>query len=438
VTQIVRGATATPDAFMEPSRGKWWNDVEGKWILTNLETEQVSFIDIPEDDEDILGDAKKDADESVNAAGKIGSKVVDTSYYDALEIGPGAEPPQIKRQYYLLARKYHPDRVETDDQVAAEKFKDIAEAYQVLSNPETRAKYDAEGKDGLSADRTEVNGAQKADPAILFAFLFGSDKFGDYTGRLAMATSAFVADSPKIGQKEARIVQQRRVTRLAIKLAERLHIWIIEDYDGAKATWESTAADLGQASYGGELTRLIGKVYALSAHQFLGATDSGVGMPSIAKWAKGQRAKMEKSSDMNKAKRDGLIGGMKMMVAQQKAAQELAQAATEEERKDKAAAMEHAQMFGMLNIMWTTTVVDITTTLHQVVQMVLHDQSVDLSTRKRRAGGLQEMGTIFMALSAPDESGQPEDAKKLYEEAAFAAMLETIKRKEEASHSANA
>ena len=53
-----------------------------------------------------------------------------------------------------------------------------------------------------------------------------------------------------------------------------------------QATWESTAADLGQASYGGELTRLIGKIYALSAHQFLGATDSGVGMPSIAKWAK--------------------------------------------------------------------------------------------------------------------------------------------------------
>ena len=126
------------------------------------------------------------------------------------------------------------------------------------------------------------------------------------------------------------------------------------------------------------------------------------------------------------------------MVAQQKAAHELAQAATEEERKEKAAAMEQAQMFGMLNIMWTTTVVDITTTLHQVVQMVLHDQSVDLSTRKRRAGGLQEMGAIFMALSAPNESDQPEDVKKMYEEAAFAAMLETIKRKEEASHSANA
>jgi hypothetical protein len=147
---------------------------------------------------------------------------------------------------------------------------------------------------------------------------------------------------------------------------------------------------------------------------------------------------MEQSTDTSKAKRDGLIGGMKMMVAQQKAAQELAHAATEEERKEKAAAMEQAQMFGMLNIMWTTTVVDITTTLHQVVQMVLHDQSVDMGTRKRRAGGLQEMGEIFMASAAPTESGQPEDAKKLYEEAAFAAMLETIQRKEEASHSANA
>jgi hypothetical protein len=231
----VRGVKATPDAVIEPSRGKWWNDVEGKWILTNLEIDQVNYIDIPDDDDDILGDATLDA--AVNDPGGIASKVVDTSYYDALEIAPGAEPPQIKRQYYILARKYHPDKVGQDDMAAADKFKDLAEAYQVLSNPETRAKYDAEGKDGLSPDRTEVNGAQsKADPGLLFAFLFGSDKFGDYIGRLAMATSALVADSPKIGQKEAKILQMRRVTRLAIKLAARLHIWIIGDYTGAKVS----------------------------------------------------------------------------------------------------------------------------------------------------------------------------------------------------------
>ena len=284
----VRGAASTPSAIIEPARGKWWNDVEGKWILTNLDAERKALLDLPEDDDDILGAAKKDAEEASNIPDKINtSHVVDTSYYDFLGVSPGAEPAQIKRQYYLLARQYHPDRVGKEDEVAAEKFKNIAEAYQVLSDPKLRTKYDELGKDGLSADRTDIAHAQmQADPAILFAFLFGSDKFGDYIGRLAVATSALVADSPKIGQKDAKIVQQRRVTRLAIKLAERLQSWTNEDFDGAKAVWESAASNLSQASYGPELTKLIGKVYALSGHQFLGALDSGVGMPSIAKWAK--------------------------------------------------------------------------------------------------------------------------------------------------------
>mmetsp|Transcript_39536 Transcript_39536/g.83122 ORF Transcript_39536/g.83122 Transcript_39536/m.83122 type:complete len:546 (-) Transcript_39536:70-1707(-) len=440
VTQVVRGAVATPGAIMEPTRGKWWNDVEGKWILTKLDDERKAMIDIPEDDDDILGEAKKDAADSTKPPGTVtASKVADTAYYDVLEVAPDVETSKLKRQYYILARKYHPDRVGTNDKESADKFKDIAEAYQVLSDPELRHKYDVEGKEGLSPDKTDVaDGPAQADPAMLFAFLFGSDKFGDYVGRLAMATSALVADSPKISPKDARIVQQRRVTRLAIKLAERLQIWTEEDYDGAKAIWESTATDLGQASYGTELVILIGKIYSLSAHQFLGATDSGVGMPSIAKWAKGHYAKMEKTADTNKAKRDGLMAGMKMMTLQQKAEQELAAAKTEEERKAKQAELEQAQVWGMLNVMWTTTVVDISTTLHEAAQMVLHDQSVDKDTRKRRAYGLKHIGEIFMACKAPLESGQPEDAKKLYEEAAFAAMLETIKRKEEAAQAANA
>ena len=146
---------------------------------------------------------------------------------------------------------------------------------------------------------------------------------------------------------------------------------------------------------------------------------------------------MEKAADSSKAKRDGIIAGMKMLTTQQTAAQELAAAKTEEERKEKQTAMEQAQIFGMLNIMWTTTVVDITTTLHAVIQMVLHDQSVDKGTRTMRANGLIQMGEIFMACPTPAGSAQPEDAKKMYEEAAFAAMLETIKRKEEEAHTAS-
>eukprot|EP01083_Nonionella_stella_P049526 131929_1 len=128
------------------------------------------------------------------------------------------------------------------------------------------------------------------------------------------------------------------------------------------------------------------------------------------------------------------MAGMKMMGAQQKAAQEMAEAKTDEERQAKQTEMEQAQLSGMLGVMWTTTVVDITTTLHEVAQMVLHDQNVDKATRKKRAHGLKNMAEIFMACKTPNQSSQPQDAKTLYEEAAMAAMIETIKRKEEATH----
>ncbi len=437
VTQVIRGAVATPEAIIAPSQGKWWNEVEGKWILTKLDEDHEKMMDIPQDDADILGDAIKDAENATKPPDAVtASKVFDTAYYDALEIAPDAEPSKVKRQYYLLARKYHPDRVGKDDKEAADKFKDIAEAYQVLSDPELRSKYDSEGKDGLSADRTGVatDGVNAPDPALLFAFLFGSDKFGSYIGRLATATGAVVADSPKIGPTEARTLQRRRVTRLALQLAERLSPWVEEDYDGAKALWKSAAEDLTQASYGTELVHLIGKIYNLQAHRIIGSSRSGMGMPSIAKWAKAQHSKMEDSANTSKAKRDGVMAGMKMMTLQQKHQAEIAKATTEEEKKEKEAAMEQELTLGMLNIMWTTTVVDITATLHEVVEMVLHDQSVDKDARKRRAYGLKHLGEIFMECKGSPSIGG--DAKKLYEEAAFAAMLETIKRKEEAAHTA--
>ena len=436
VTQVIRGAAATPEAIIAPSKGKWWNEVEGKWVLTKLDEDYQKMLDIPHDDEDILGRALKDVNDT-NKPPKVvtASKVKDTSYYDALEVTPDTEASKMKRQYYLLARKYHPDKVGKDNKEAADKFSDIAEAYQVLSDPELRSIYDTEGKDGLSADRTGVatDGVNKPDPAILFAFLFGSDKFGEYTGRLATATSALVADSPKITPSEARILQYRRVTRLALKLAERLAPWVEEDYDGAKAIWTSAAEDLCQASYGTELLHLIGKIYSLQSHRILGSSRSGMGMPSIAQWAKAQQSKMKDSAETSKAKRDGLMAGMTMMTLQQKHQAEIAKATTDEEKKKLKAAMEQQLMLAKLNVYWTTTVVDLTTTLHEVVEMVLHDQSVNKDTRIRRAYGLKHLGEMFMECKGRPSIGG--DAKKMYEEAAFAAMLETIKRKEEAAHS---
>lgn len=65
-------------------------------------------------------------------------------YYEVLGVAKNASPEEIKKAYRKLAIKYHPDR-NPDDKAAEEKFKEAAEAYDVLSNEEKRQKYDQFG-----------------------------------------------------------------------------------------------------------------------------------------------------------------------------------------------------------------------------------------------------------------------------------------------------
>ena len=60
-------------------------------------------------------------------------------YYEVLGVERGASDAELKKAYRRLAMKYHPDRNKAPD--AEEKFKEIAEAYAVLSDPKKRAQY---------------------------------------------------------------------------------------------------------------------------------------------------------------------------------------------------------------------------------------------------------------------------------------------------------
>jgi curved DNA-binding protein len=62
-----------------------------------------------------------------------------TDYYEVLQVSVNAEPDTIHRIYRLLAQRFHPDNNETGN---ADKFHQVHEAYTVLSNPESRARYD--------------------------------------------------------------------------------------------------------------------------------------------------------------------------------------------------------------------------------------------------------------------------------------------------------
>ncbi len=69
-------------------------------------------------------------------------------YYDILEVNRDASPEEIKKAYRKLALKYHPDK-NPDDKTAEEKFKEAAEAYEVLGNEEKRDIYNRFGHEGI-------------------------------------------------------------------------------------------------------------------------------------------------------------------------------------------------------------------------------------------------------------------------------------------------
>ena len=70
-------------------------------------------------------------------------------YYEVLGVNKDASADEIKKAYRKKAIQYHPDK-NPGDKEAEEKFKEAAEAYEVLSNPEKRQRYDQFGHEGLN------------------------------------------------------------------------------------------------------------------------------------------------------------------------------------------------------------------------------------------------------------------------------------------------
>lgn len=100
-------------------------------------------------------------------------------YYELLGVSRDADPTEIKRAFRALARQYHPD-VATDDADAEARFKEVARAYEVLSDPEKRARYDQFGEQGVAGGGDPFVGVSVND---LFDAFFGGDVFGDAFGR---------------------------------------------------------------------------------------------------------------------------------------------------------------------------------------------------------------------------------------------------------------
>jgi molecular chaperone DnaJ len=104
--------------------------------------------------------------------------------YEVIGVARGAEDREIKKAFRVLARELHPD-VNRHDPSAEERFKEAAEAYEILSDPDRRAIYDRYGFEGLDSRGFSAASHGFGSFSDIFDAFFGGDPFGAFGGRAA-------------------------------------------------------------------------------------------------------------------------------------------------------------------------------------------------------------------------------------------------------------
>ncbi|KAK9490004.1 hypothetical protein V1508DRAFT_426280 [Lipomyces doorenjongii] len=107
--------------------------------------------------------------------------VKESKLYDVLGISTDANDSQIKKAYRVNALKYHPDKNQHSPE-AAEKFKDVSHAYEILSDPQKREIYDRYGEEGLSGAGGPDMGGMNGAEALFSQFFGGAGGFGGMFG----------------------------------------------------------------------------------------------------------------------------------------------------------------------------------------------------------------------------------------------------------------
>jgi molecular chaperone DnaJ len=125
-------------------------------------------------------------------------------YYEVLGVSRAASDAEIKKAFRRLARELHPD-VNSHDPQAEDKFKEAAEAYEVLSDSDRRATYDRYGHEGLRSGGYAPNFEGFGSVADIFEAFFGGGGFGGAfsSGRAGPSQGADVGLSAEIDLKQA-------------------------------------------------------------------------------------------------------------------------------------------------------------------------------------------------------------------------------------------
>ncbi|KAJ3683420.1 hypothetical protein LUZ60_013647 [Juncus effusus] len=172
-------------------------------------------------------------------------------YYDVLNVNRDVSDEDLKKAYRKLAMRWHPDKNPGDKREAEKKFKQISEAYYVLSDPSKRALYDKHGEDGLKGQQSSSPSARSAED--IFSEFFGpsnnfdfghmwranSTRFPSYDASAAASSSSSSSSSSRRANEarfrsfDATEVKREEVRRVANKVETNLPCSLEELYSGS-------------------------------------------------------------------------------------------------------------------------------------------------------------------------------------------------------------
>ncbi|KAH9018544.1 DnaJ-domain-containing protein [Lactarius hengduanensis] len=353
---------------------------------------------------------------------KIGTqeRPLETGYYDLLGVPVDATADDIKKAYRRLAIKYHPDK-NRDDPNAEERFKSIAIAYQTLSDPQLRHKYNEFGPkesapEGwlqrfipliglLSLARDMKSALQEADEAA------GEDAplvARDAKGREIVSPEEKAKRDEKARKSAAEkaAAREERVKKLVENLQHKLGIFT-ENATGPNdpeviESWRTIcsleAEELKGESYGVELLNAIGFAYSAKAKQFLASNQSFLG---VGGWLHNVQGKYHVFSETVSTLRSAIE--LKAVFDQIQQAEQSGTLSPEEKKRLEEQAAEKG-----LQALFKGAKLEIDSVIRETCDRVLNDSSISRDKAVLRAVALQILGSAFAAVRNEREEAREE------------------------------
>lgn len=346
-----------------------------------------------------------------------------------------ATTDDIKKSYRRLAIKHHPDK-NPDDPHAEERFKEIAIAYQTLSDPALRKKYNEFGSKESAPEGGFV------DPEEVFSAIFGGERFMPIIGQISLARDMktalqeadeaegeegkevkrdakgkeIISDEEKARREEKEkkanaekaAARAERVGGLVENLERKLAIFTEsatgpDDYEVTNS-WrqicQMEAEELKKESYGVELLHAVGFVYVSKAKHYLASNQTIFGLGG---WLHNVQGKYHVFSETVSTLRSAIE--LKSVFDQIQAAEKAGNLAPEEKKRLEEQAAEKG-----LQALFKGTKLEVESVLRETCDRVLENPSVPRGKTLLRAVALQILGDAFVAVKK-DADSHPEESE---------------------------